>query len=169
MVLTDAWSKFSLIRFIITDTQYLREKNAKQFPFLLYLKPLMLFPRYISFSLKNNKPFLQAPFILFSVCSRLSVNEKRKTVKIKLLWEPRCGVPATVIGDHRFILNFFINTCICVNHLPSYDEFQNSATVLFIRFDFHSKMADEWKVASAVVREKAVELNITLTFNPAAS
>ena len=123
----------------------------------------MLFPRCISFSLKNNKPFLQAPFILFSVCSRLSVNEKRKTVKIKLLWEPRCGVPATVIGDHRFILNFFINTCICVNHLPSYDEFQNSATVLFIRFDFHSKMADEWKVASAVVREKAVELNITLT------
>lgn len=42
---------------------------------------------------------------------------------------------------------------------------KNSATVLFIRFDFHSKMADERKVASVVVREKALELKVTPTFN----
>ena len=41
----------------------------------------MLFPRYISFSLKSNKPPVQAAMILFSACSRLSVDEKRKTAK----------------------------------------------------------------------------------------
>ena len=34
----------------------LTRDKCQTVPFLLYLKPLMLVSRYISFSLKNNKP-----------------------------------------------------------------------------------------------------------------